>query len=262
MNKTLRWLLALILLAVAATAVYIWVQGPTYRPSPDAPPDVPPLAAAPPAPETHYPVPETREVLPPLEKSDPTLLAALSEVFGKGVRQYVQPQELARRIVVTIDNLPRESMSGQLQPHKPVPGKLRTERNGGTGEGLRLAAANEARYRPYVLLLEAVDPAAFAAGYQHMYPLFQEAYRNLGYPDKHFNDRLVAVIDHLLQAPALAEPPALVQPHVFYKFADPELEKLSTGHKLMLRMGSGNAERVTAKLKAIRAELTKEAVTR
>lgn len=255
MKRVLGWLLMLILLGVAIGVFYVWRQGPTYRPPPEAPADVPPPAAAPPA-ETHYPVAETDAPLPPLAKSDGPLLTALAEVFGKDVRKFLQPQEVARRIVVTIDNLPRQNMSGQLQPHKPVAGRLRTE---GQGEDLRLAEANHARYRPYVKLMESVDASTFAAAYQKFYPLFQESYRALGYPKQHFNDRLVAVIDHLLQAPSLDEAPSLEQPHVFYKFADPELESLSVGHKLMIRMGTENAERVKAKLKEIRAELTRNA---
>lgn len=255
MKRVLGWLLLLILLGAAVTAFYIWRQGPTYSPAQEAPADVPPppAAAAPPA-ETHYPVPETDAPLPPLARSDGPVMAALAEVFGKGVRQFLQPQEVVRRIVVTIDNLPRQNMSGQLQPHKPVAGKLRTQ---GEGEDLRLAEANAERYHPYVKLMESVDAGRFAAAYQKFYPLFQQTYRELGYPKKHFNDRLVAVIDHLLQAPTLDKPPALEQPHVFYKFADPELESLSIGHKLMIRMGSENAARVKAKLKEIRSELTK-----
>jgi hypothetical protein len=42
---------------------------------------------------------------------------------------------------------------------------------------------------------------------------------------------------------------------VFYKFADPELESLSAGQKIMIRMGPQNAEKVKAKLRALRREL-------
>ena len=40
-----------------------------------------------------------------------------------------------------------------------------------------------------------------AVVYERLYPLFQQAYEDLGYPGKYFNDRLVEVIDHLLQTP-------------------------------------------------------------
>jgi hypothetical protein len=42
---------------------------------------------------------------------------------------------------------------------------------------------------------------------------------------------------------------------VFYKFADPELEGLSAGQKIMLRMGAENAAKVKAKLREIRRVL-------
>jgi hypothetical protein len=41
-----------------------------------------------------------------------------------------------------------------------------------------------------------------------------------------------------------------------YKFADPGLESMSAGQKLLLRMGPDNAARVKAKLKAVRDLIT------
>lgn len=75
------------------------------------------------------------------------------------------------------------------------------------------------------------------AVYCGLYPLFQSAYAELGYPDAYFNDRLVEVIDQLLGAAPAHEPPRLVRPKIFYQFADPELESLSTGRRLLLRSG-------------------------
>jgi hypothetical protein len=43
---------------------------------------------------------------------------------------------------------------------------------------------------------------------------------------------------------------------VLYQFADPELEGLSAGQKIMLRMGAENAAKVKAKLREIRRELS------
>jgi hypothetical protein len=96
--------------------------------------------------------------------------------------------------------------------------------------------------------------------YSSFYPLFQAAYVELGYPKGYFNDRLVAVIDHLLAAPTVDGPLRLTQPHIVYKFADPQLESASAGHKIMLRMGSQNALVVKAKLREIRAELVRGGV--
>ncbi|HJW57873.1 MAG TPA: DUF3014 domain-containing protein [Burkholderiaceae bacterium] len=78
----------------------------------------------------------------------------------------------------------------------------------------------------------------------------------MGYPDGYFNNRLVAVIDHLLAAPEIEGPLALTQPHVLYEFADLDLELRSADHKIMLRMGMDNAAKIKAKLREIRSEVT------
>jgi DUF3014 family protein len=91
-----------------------------------------------------------------------------------------------------------------------------------------------------------------------LYPLFQQAYQELGYPKKYFNDRLVQVIDHMLATPSIKEPVALVRPKVLYEFEDPELEDLSAGQKIMIRIGPENAAAMKAKLREIRQELATE----
>ena len=94
----------------------------------------------------------------------------------------------------------------------------------------------------------------------HYYPLFQQSYRELGYPDGYFNDRLVVVIDHLLATPDLPQPPALTQSKVMYEYADPALESRSAGQKLLLRSGPDNEAAIKAKLREIRAALTSEKI--
>lgn len=137
-------------------------------------------------------------------------------------------------------------------PVKPVPGLFVTT---GTGENLAVSPRNDARYRPYVRLAEAVPTQPLVAVYRRFYPLFQEQYEKLGYPGKYFNDRLVEVIDHLLGAPDLRPPVLLHRPRVLYEFADPKLQRLSAGQKILLRMGRENALRVKAKLQEIRQAL-------
>ncbi|HVF33823.1 MAG TPA: DUF3014 domain-containing protein, partial [Candidatus Saccharimonadia bacterium] len=68
----------------------------------------------------------------------------------------------------------------------------------------------------------------------------------------HFNDRLVEVIDHLLAAPPPAQPVELVRVRAYWQFRDPALEAMSAGHKLMVRIGPAQAERVKVKLRALR----------
>ena len=103
--------------------------------------------------------------------------------------------------------------------------------------------------------VDQVDATALVGVYERYYPLFQQAYRELGYQNGYFNDRLVEVLDHLLAAPDAGAAPALVHPSVFYQYADPALEQLSAGQKILVRMGPANAARVKAKLREVRAAL-------
>jgi len=257
MSKITGWLLAAVLLASAALGIYFWQQRQSQVPKPQPTVEESPPAAVKPEPPAHYPIPGAPlkpEALPALNQSDTAIWEALSGLFGEpSLKNLLRPQEMVRHIVVTIDNLPRKTVAARLLPTKPVAGGFRvTER----AENLAIAPGNAARYTPYVRLAEMADARDIVALYVRFYPLFQSAYQDLGYPEGYFNDRLVAVIDHLLAAPEVEAPLMLVQPHVLYQFADPELEEQSAGRKILLRMGEENAARVKAKLRQIRAELT------
>jgi hypothetical protein len=93
------------------------------------------------------------------------------------------------------------------------------------------------------------------ATYRQFYPLLQQAYVNLGYPDGYFNDRLVEVIDHLLATPTPSQTPVLVRPHVLYEYEDPSLESLSSGQKALLRLSPAQAEAVRKLLREFRARI-------
>ena len=165
-------------------------------------------------------------------------------------------KDMARRIVATIDNLPRKKMAERLLPIKPPGGQFAIS---GQGEIVTLNPSNYARYARYVKLAQTVDTKQLVAIYVHYYPLFQQAYRELGYPKKEFNDRVVQAIDDLLAAPEAPQPLELVRPKVLYEFEDPALEDLSAGRKIMLRIGPENALTMKAKLRDIRRELVMEA---
>src|SRR5262249_50512589 len=124
---------------------------------------------------------------------------------------------------------------------------------------LVLDPGNSVRYEALVGVMERIDAHALAEQYRRYYPLFQQAYRELGYPGGHFNDRLVEVIDHLLEAPEPKGPIHLVVTHVLYEYADPQLEDLSAGQKALVRIGPANEAKVKAKLRELRAEIAGKA---
>jgi hypothetical protein len=191
--------------------------------------------------------------LPSLKESDPAILETLARLLGSAqVQRFLNVENLVVNLVATIDNLPRESYATRMNPVKPIGGALSTT---GSEATLAIGPQNARRYSAFVGLVERVDAADAVAAYRRLYPLFQQAYVDLGYPNGYFNDRLVDVIDHLLATPEVEGTIALTQPHVLYEFADPELEERSAGQKAMLRVGAENARRLKAKLRELRAAL-------
>lgn len=193
--------------------------------------------------------------LPTLDASDAAVLAALGTLAGGGLSDILNPEHVIQRIVATIDSLPHQKMAADALPVRGAQGTFVARQAGAQRE---IDARNTARYAAYARVAQAIDAKALVAWYVHYYPLFQQAYRELGYPDGYFNDRLVFVIDHLLETPDVAEPVALTQPNVMYQYADPALEARSAGQKLLLRSGPENEAAIKAKLREIRAALTGE----
>ena len=258
------WIAAIAALLALAAAIYWWQR--QLSPPPPAP--SPPIVEAPPVPKASEPAirhpidearggvgpSEERKELPALGESDSTVRTALGTLPGaSGFERFFYPETMVRRFVATVDNLPRRSVAPQVMIAKPVPGLFLVSPNDGK---LSVNGDNGARYTPYLRMIDGIDTKAAVALYVRFYPWFQQAYQELGYPSGYFNDRLIDVIDHLLATPEIAGPVVLLQPHVLYAFADPELESLSAGQKIMLRMGSGNAAHVKTKLRQLRALLT------
>ena len=229
--------------ALAATYAY-YVLYESLTPPAMEPPALAaaPTPAAKSAPVTTAPTLPPSASLPSLENSDGLLREKLVGLMGRvPFAELVLPVSLVRRIVATVDNLPRETAPRRVMPLAAVPGTFEP--------------GNFDRYSPYVRVLEALDEKALITDYARAYPLFQQAYEELGFGGLQFNDRLLAAIDDLLSTPDLDAPLELVRPKVHYEFASPDLETRSAGQKILLRMGPDNAARVNAKLLLVRREL-------
>ncbi|MDT8388716.1 MAG: DUF3014 domain-containing protein [Thiogranum sp.] len=217
----------------------------------------PPVVVEPDLPGQEPPTPEveTAKPLPPLDASDPEIVSSLTGVIERNTLETLFNLDgIIRRLVMTADNLPRDKLSMRYAINHPTAGRFRVlgEEDDDT---LILDPTNFSRYTPFVRVAEALDTTEIVALYVRMYPLFQQAYQELGYPSAYFNDRLIAVIDHLLEAPEVTGEIRLKRPHVLYRFADPELEALSAGQKLLIRVGPANAARLKTKLLELRKVL-------
>jgi hypothetical protein len=250
------------IVGVAALIFVLAVGGVYYLRSRNAPlPAAPgPASTAPAAgePGIAHPLPSagsgSSAPLPDLANSDSPLRDALSQLAGAdAVKAYLVPEDVVRRIVVTVDNLPRQKIAVDKRPANAIGGSFAAN-----GDELHatLNQQNFERYKPLVAVISKLDTQQLAAVYIHFYPLFQQSYQNLGYPNGYFNDRLVEVIDAMLATPEPKGPIQLVRPNVMYTYADPALEARPAGQKLLIRMGPENAQAVKAKLTELRAAIT------
>lgn len=278
MDRFLSTLIAVLLAAIVGLGGYAWWQqrnpGPpgTGLALPQATVPEPPAssAATTAEPAIQYPIDAAGAAdpgaLPALANSDTYLEEAIRTLMPRhDMLRFVQLDGFARRVVATVDNLARPHAAPRLWPVNPTSGRFTTTETGAAST--TISAKNSPRYTPLVHLIESLDTPKTVALYVRAYPLFQQAYEELGYPRRYFNDRLIAVIDHLLATPTRPEPLAVkltevkgpietARPWVRYEFAEPALESLSSGQKMLLRTGPDNQARLKIKLLEFRRQLT------
>jgi hypothetical protein len=276
MDKTITFILLFIVLS--GVAYYLWQEHETNLVLENAkpPPTVEPSTILPEVieEEVHYPVVEQvlstnnektdppgqviAEVLqlPSLNESDEVMQTVFSRIYAPlRLAEIFIFTEFARHFVVTVDNMTAKKLPQRLAFTHPPAGDLMVKKTASEKEFL-LDEINFGRYSRYMDFIDNVNDQELVSIYIRYYPLFQEAYEELGYPGRYFNDRLITVIDHLLQTPDVDESIKLVQPKVFYQFTNPELEKLSVGQKILLRVGHKNALRIKSRLVNLRHLLT------
>ncbi|AMO23013.1 DUF3014 domain-containing protein [Ramlibacter solisilvae] len=264
-------MLAAVVVAFALAAIWWRSQqqgavAPTQIASGSVPPASAP-AAVPSPPVTHVIEPPTTAA--PMTTAD--IEPALVELLGrKAVSLFLQTDSFVQGFVATVDNLGRQHAPASKWPVQPTTGRFTVQIQ---DSETAIAADNSRRYTPFVQLVESVDTGRAVDLYVRLYPLLQQAYEELGYPKRNFNDRLIEVIDQLLATPDAAEPVAVVltevkgpipstRPWVRYQYADPALESLSAGQKILLRMGAVNERRLKAKLADVRRGLMRRSTTR
>lgn len=244
----------------------LWMPQPDLREppattevaEPEAPhQDVTPLHPIEPPSMTKGATPDTRP-LPPLDDSDAYFLLETGLIFGIGLESMLLRDGIIDRFVATVDNLPRSHVSEKIRPVKSMSTPFVVENDFGNGQ---LFFLGEENFKRYDALIEQIDQANVydvVDMYRRYYPLFQESYERLGYPNGYFNDRLVEVIDVLLATPEPEEPVTLMRPNVLYEYSLEELEELSSGQKLLLRMGNENAAIIKSVLRQLRSHLATE----
>jgi hypothetical protein len=239
------WICAALLIAAAGAAAYVTfgrrplpavTPSATLAPMPKQPP--PSLGG------NAQPIP-----IPPLGASDAVvrrLVQALSK--SPAVTAWLTTNDLIRHFTVAVANI-----GDGATPAK----QLRV---------LRLSAAfpvverdwnpylDPRGYERYAVIADAItslDPAGVAGLYATLKPRIEEAYRELGYPDRSFDRALERAIVAILKTPVLDGPVRLRPKGIGYAYADERLEDLTGAQKQLLRMGPRNVRIVKARLRQI-----------
>jgi len=280
MNHPARILTIALVLAVLGLGAWHWRDAwmPAGRPASSAPVATPvqaspaaPATAAASQPAVRHPIDavtavEATEPAASAAAAPPTLENSLARLFGQElIATIFQTEDFVRRVVATVDNLGREKAPARLWPLHPPAGRFTPHKQ---GEGEVIAADNFVRYARHMTLVEKADLRQVVALYKRFYPQFQQAYEELGYPGRHFNDRVVEVIDLLLATPEPTAPVAVrvppiqgpIQPQrpwLLYEFADPQQQALPAGSQLLLRMGPENQRRLKVRLAELRRLLAR-----
>ena len=277
-EEIISWVPAVFIVLGIAVALYFWlksdepqVETPAVSelqlPEQVGPPKIQypvPVAPVEPAP-VEMPVIETFEQIDedeqldevPQEPAKPEATLEEQFTFLFDWREYGQlflMEGLVNHFVVTIDNMTGPKLPQKFAFTQPPPGKFLVQKE--TEDDQYLDPKNHERYTKFIQFAMAADVNRVVAFYVKHYPVFQNAYEELGYPDRYFNDRFVEVIDHVLATPDVQGPFKLEQPKVYYTFSDPKLEALSAGQKILIRIGPDNAAKVKTKLLELRRALT------
>jgi hypothetical protein len=266
-DTDLKWTI-LLALAILVAGV-LWYFRDDILPPPEVPSPATESAQAEPEPVTTEPLhpiepltmsPAEGELveLPPLDESDSYFALELIALFGSELEALLDEEGLIDKSVATVDNLDRARVAEKIRPLGRISGSFVVTGKEPNGP-YYLSPENFSRYDSMVNMLAGADVDEMVGTYRRFYPLIQEAFTRLGYPDAYFNDRLIAIIDQLLETPVPEQPVQLVRPHVLYEFADPDLEALSSGQKLLIRMGNDHASRVKARLTALREQIAQPA---
>jgi len=221
---------------------------------------MPPRHPVPPLSKTAIPA-ELKPISPialpnSLDQADAYLTERLPQMIAdRKLLPLVNLNYFIQKLVLFIDHLPHKNLPRLYLPlTPPEPGFVTAVR----GEEIVIDPRNATRYLPYVLLVEAIPDEPLLQLYRGLYPLFQQAYREISDPNAHFNDRLILVIDNLLETPEPSEPILVIHHVSRFKYADTSLEERSAGQKILLRMGVENTRRVKEKLRRIRLKLVRQ----
>jgi hypothetical protein len=239
-----------IILGIAAVVgIYLLVaRRPAAGPAVEKIPTAAPGPAATEGPGAGAPVPLDLPNLE-LDKSDDLLRSLARDISSHpGLAGWMSTRDLVRKFVAAVDNIANGlSPRAQVDFFSPR-GAFKAVRRDGISV---IDPSSYYRYDPLADIFISLDARAAARLYVSLKPLFQEAYRELGYPNEDFHATLTRAVAELLATPVVEERVVLEKKVASYGMVDSELEGLSQAQKHLFRMGPENVQVIQTKLRAL-----------
>ena len=200
-----------------------------------------------PVPEPPAESDEPEVVLPSLNDSDGFVRERLQALRdGAALLGLIADDQLIRKFVVFVENTSRHEFPQTDLPYRSIGVEMPVRE---LDQNLfRMEDDAYTRFDGFIDTMTAVDTEQAYALYRLLRPLFQQAYAEIGYRGRNFDDALRQAINNVLQATDVEGPFQLVKPSVMYLFADSELENADAVHKQLIRIGPRNSTRLMAKL--------------
>jgi hypothetical protein len=246
----------LVILVIGAGLLYWWYYMRPPVPAPTVePPKVQEPTPKPPSPaeskvgEEKGTPPEATVKLPALDQSDGLAKQMLKSLSPHGkIAEWMKIKNIVRVITAAVDNIadgksPRPHLGFLFYGHVFLPGEK--------GGEIYLDPKSYERYDLLADAFVSLNTGRTVQAYEKLKPLFQEAYRELGYPQKDFHSTLIRAIQRVLAAPVVERQILLKEEGkgVNYLFVDEGLENMDDVQKHLLRMGPKNTRKIQQKLR-------------
>jgi DUF3014 family protein len=241
------WIGAILLVAAAALAVYVYAVFGRRTPAPAASA----ANAVKTTEQTIRPLGADAEpiAVPPLAESDPIVRDLVRKITSHpAVLAWLATDGLIRNFTVVVSNVADGATPARhLRVLRPASAFRVVQRD----SEVVIDSSSYERYDGLAAAAASIDPTGASRVYATLKPRIGEAYAELGGQPSSFDRALERAIVALLQTPVVEGPIRVAPKGVGYAFADPSLEGLTGAQKQLLRTGPRNVRTFQSALRRL-----------
>jgi hypothetical protein len=187
--------------------------------------------------------------VPPLPESDPVVRELVRKITSHPrALAWLATNGLIRNFTLVVSNVvDGTTPANHLRVLRPSSPFQVVERNG----QLFIDSRSYERYDGIAAAAASIDPEGASRVYGTLKPRIEEAYGELGLQPASFDRALERAIVVLLQTPVLDGPVRVEPKGIGYRYADPDLERLTPPQKQLLRTGPRNVRVIQSALRQL-----------